>query len=96
MVLANVLAALQAGVTGFDSAVGGLGGCPFASGATGNVSTEDLVHMLDLMGVESGVDLDAMLGVAREVGRSSGIRWRAPCRERASPGNCTRRRRLRL
>jgi hydroxymethylglutaryl-CoA lyase len=67
MALANVLAALQAGVTEFDSAVGGLGGCPFAPGATGNVSTEDLVHMLDLMGVRNGVDLDAMLAVAREV-----------------------------
>ena len=67
MALANVLAALQAGVTEFDSSVGGLGGCPFAPGATGNVSTEDLVHMLALMGVRSGVDLDAMLAVAREV-----------------------------
>jgi hydroxymethylglutaryl-CoA lyase len=67
MALANVLAALQAGVTQFDSSVGGLGGCPFAPGATGNISTEDLVHMLDLMGVRSGVDLDSMLAVAREV-----------------------------
>jgi hydroxymethylglutaryl-CoA lyase len=67
MALANVLAALRAGVTAFDSSVGGLGGCPFAPGATGNVSTEDLVHMLQLMGVRSGVDLDAMLAVAREV-----------------------------
>jgi hydroxymethylglutaryl-CoA lyase len=67
MALANVLAALQAGITELDSAVGGLGGCPFAPGATGNVSTEDLVHMLDLMSVRSGVDLDAMLAVAREV-----------------------------
>ena len=67
MALANVLAAMQAGVTGFDSSVGGLGGCPFAPGATGNVSTEDLVHMLDLMGVKSGVDLDAMLAVVRDV-----------------------------
>lgn len=67
MALANVLAALQAGVTEFDGAVGGLGGCPFAPGATGNVSTEDMVHMLDLMGVRTGVDLDAMLAVSREV-----------------------------
>jgi hydroxymethylglutaryl-CoA lyase len=67
MALANVLAALQAGVTQFDSSGGGLGGCPFAPGATGNISTEDLVHMLDLMGVRSGVDLDSMLAVAREV-----------------------------
>ena len=67
MALANVLAALQAGVTEFDSSVGGLGGCPFAPDATGNISTEDLVHMLDLMGVGSGVDLDSMLAVARKV-----------------------------
>jgi hydroxymethylglutaryl-CoA lyase len=67
MALANVLAALHAGVTQFDSSVGGLGGCPFAPGATGNISTEDLVHMLDLMGVESGVSLDSMLAVARDV-----------------------------
>jgi hydroxymethylglutaryl-CoA lyase len=67
MALANVLAALQAGVTEFDSSVGGLGGCPFAPGATGNISTEDLVHMLDLMGVACGVDLDSMLAVARDV-----------------------------
>ena len=67
MALANVLAALQAGVTEFDSSVGGLGGCPFAPGATGNISTEDLVHMLDLMEVGSGVDIDSMLAVAREV-----------------------------
>jgi hydroxymethylglutaryl-CoA lyase len=67
MALANVLAALQAGVTEFDSSVGGLGGCPFAPGATGNISTEDLVHMLDLMGVACGVDLDSMLVVARDV-----------------------------
>jgi hydroxymethylglutaryl-CoA lyase len=67
MALANVLAALQAGVASFDSSVGGLGGCPFAPGATGNVATEDLVHMLDLMDIRSGVDLDAVLAVARGV-----------------------------
>jgi hydroxymethylglutaryl-CoA lyase len=67
MALANVLAALHAGVTRFDSSVGGLGGCPFAPGATGNISTEDLVHMLGLMGIRSGVDLDSILAVARDV-----------------------------
>jgi hydroxymethylglutaryl-CoA lyase len=69
MALANVLAALQAGVTSFDTAVGGLGGSPFAAGATGNVSTEDLVHMLDLMRVKSGVDLDQVLSVSQEVSK---------------------------
>lgn len=72
MALANVLAALQAGVTSFDTAVGGLGGSPFAPGATGNISTEDLVHMLDLMKVESAVDLDRVLSVSQEVGKMVG------------------------
>ena len=72
MALANVVAALHAGVTEFDSALGGLGGCPFAPGASGNVSTEDLVHMLDLMGIRSGVDLDAVLAVSREVKKIAG------------------------
>lgn len=67
MALANVLAAMRAGVRDFDSSVGGTGGCPFAPGATGNVSTEDLVHMLGLMGMKTGVDLDAALAVARDV-----------------------------
>ena len=65
MALANTLAGLQAGVRDFDSSVGGTGGCPFAPGATGNISTEDLAHMLDLMGVKTSVDVDAVLGVAR-------------------------------
>jgi hydroxymethylglutaryl-CoA lyase len=72
MALANVLAALRGGVTSFDSSVGGLGGCPFAPGATGNVSTEDLVHMLGLIGVRSGVDLDAVLAVSRGVRETVG------------------------
>ncbi|WP_417420801.1 hydroxymethylglutaryl-CoA lyase [Halomonas sp.] len=64
MGLANALAAWQAGISRFDSALGGLGGCPFAPGATGNVCTEDLVHMFEAMGVDTGVDLDALLDVA--------------------------------
>ncbi len=63
--LANVLAALQLGVADFDASVGGLGGCPYAPGATGNACTEDLVHMVEDMGVATGVDLDAMIEVAR-------------------------------
>jgi hydroxymethylglutaryl-CoA lyase len=58
--LANVLAGLDAGVTRFDSCVGGLGGCPFAPGATGNIATEDLVAMLDASGVRTGIDLDKL------------------------------------
>ena len=64
MGLANALAGWQVGVTRFDAALGGLGGCPFAPGATGNVCTEDLVHMFEQMGVDTGVDLDALLAVA--------------------------------
>ncbi len=67
MALANVVAGLQAGVMQYDSAAGGLGGCPYAPGATGNVATEDLVQMLDLMGIETGVDLDAVIAVARRL-----------------------------
>lgn len=62
--LANVVAGLDAGVRIFDGAVGGLGGCPYAPGATGNVATEDLVQMLHGMGVETGVDLDGLLDTA--------------------------------
>ena len=62
--LANTLAGLQAGITAFDSAVGGLGGCPYAPGATGNVATEDVVAMLTAMGIATGVDETALLGAA--------------------------------
>jgi hydroxymethylglutaryl-CoA lyase len=67
MGLANVLAALDAGADRFDASLGGLGGCPFAPGATGNICTEDLVHMLASMGYDTGVDLDALLTVARRL-----------------------------
>lgn len=65
MGLANVLAGMQAGVTRFDASLGGLGGCPFAPGATGNIATEDLLHMCGEMGIETGVDLDRMIAAAR-------------------------------
>ncbi len=67
MALANVVAAMQAGITRFDAAVGGLGGCPYAPGATGNVATEDMVNMLHEMGIETGINLDALIAVARMV-----------------------------
>jgi len=63
--MANVLAALEMGVDEFDASVGGLGGSPFAPGAGGNVATEDLVHMLTDMGIETGVDLDSLLGTVK-------------------------------
>jgi len=63
--LANVLAALQAGIESFESSFGELGGCPVPAGATGNIATEDLVSMLEEMGVETGIDLPALIDCAR-------------------------------
>lgn len=59
--LANAVAALEAGVTTFDASMGGIGGCPYAPGATGNIVTEDLVYLFESMGVDTGVDLDGLL-----------------------------------
>jgi hydroxymethylglutaryl-CoA lyase len=70
--LANVLAALQLGVDDFDASVGGLGGCPYAPGASGNVATEELVHMVEDMGIATGIDLDAMIAAADEAERLVG------------------------
>lgn len=67
MALAGVLAAMQAGVTRFDASIGGMGGCPYAPGATGNVATEDLVNMLHEMGIETGINLDALIAVAKRL-----------------------------
>ena len=64
--LANVLTALELGVSDFDASVGGLGGCPYAPGATGNIATEELVHMVEDMGVSTGIDLEAMIAAAAE------------------------------
>jgi hydroxymethylglutaryl-CoA lyase len=64
MALGNSLAALEAGVSRFDGGVAGLGGCPYAPGATGNIATEDMVNMLDGMDIETGIDLDKLLAVA--------------------------------
>jgi len=65
--LANVLAALQEGVSVVDSSAGGLGGCPYAPGASGNLATEDLLYMLHGMGIETGVELDAVVGASRSL-----------------------------
>lgn len=70
--LANVLVALQLGVADFDASVGGLGGCPYAPGASGNVASEELVHMVEDMGVDTGIDLEALIEVAREAERIVG------------------------
>jgi hydroxymethylglutaryl-CoA lyase len=88
--LANILTALRLGVTEFDASVGGLGGCPYAPGATGNVATEEVVHMLADMGIDTGIDLDRLIEVAelaqRVVGRElpSGV-LRAGPRYRTVP-----------
>lgn len=67
MALANAVAAVDAGIDRFDASLGGLGGCPYAPGATGNVCTEDLVHMFMEMGWNTGVDLDKLLAAARQL-----------------------------
>jgi hydroxymethylglutaryl-CoA lyase len=67
MAIPNILAALEHGVTNLDASIGGLGGCPFAPGASGNVCSEDLVHCLHAMGVQTGIDLERLVGVSRRV-----------------------------
>lgn len=76
--MGNICASLQAGITTFDSSVAGLGGCPYAKGATGNVATEDVLYLLHELGVETGVDLNAVADTGRfildQLGRKSGSR----------------------
>mgnify|MGYP003323076348 FL=1 len=59
--LANIMFAMQRGVSRFDAAIGGLGGCPYSPGATGNVATEDVVHMVEDSGARTGIDLDKLI-----------------------------------
>lgn len=70
--LANAHAGIEAGVTVLDASVGGIGGCPFAPGATGNIATEDLVYMLERAGFSTGYDLDALIQTARWIGEKIG------------------------
>ena len=70
--LANAYAGVEAGVTVLDASVGGIGGCPFAPGATGNIATEDLVYMLERGGFSTGYDLDALIATARWIGEKIG------------------------
>jgi hydroxymethylglutaryl-CoA lyase len=70
--LANALAGLQAGITHFDTSIGGMGGCPYAPGAAGNLATEDLAFMLDGMGIDSGIHLDAVIEAGRVAARLLG------------------------
>jgi hydroxymethylglutaryl-CoA lyase len=88
--LVNIVTGLELGITDYEGSVGGLGGCPFAPGATGNVCTEDMVNLMHELGIETGIDLDALCGVARRVetlvGRSlPGQVMRAGPRGRLSP-----------
>jgi hydroxymethylglutaryl-CoA lyase/(R)-citramalyl-CoA lyase len=69
---ANAIAGLEHGATIFDASVGGLGGCPFAPRATGNIATEDLIYLFENEGVETGIDLDALIGVAEWLGQTMG------------------------
>jgi hydroxymethylglutaryl-CoA lyase len=76
--VANVLASLQEGIVVFDSSVAGLGGCPFAPGASGNVATEDVVYLLQGLGIETGIDLMAVAKtgewISRHLGRPNAAR----------------------
>jgi hydroxymethylglutaryl-CoA lyase len=87
--LANVLMALQLGITTFDASAGGLGGCPYAPGATGNLATEDLLYMLHGMGIETGVNLDKVLEASRfieqKIGHPLASRYAAAERSRHVP-----------
>lgn len=84
MALANVLAALDLGVSTFDASAGGLGGCPYAPGATGNLATEDLLYMLNGLGIETGVSLDLTLAASRfieaRIGHALASRYAAAVR----------------
>ncbi len=84
--LANVLMALQLGVTTFDASAGGLGGCPYAPGATGNLATEDLLYMLDGLGVATGVNIDKVLEASRfiehKIGHALASRYAAALRNK--------------
>jgi len=85
--LANVLTALHLGVTTFDASAGGLGGCPYAPGATGNLATEDLLYMLDGLGIDTGVSLEKVLAASRfvegKLGHPLASRYAAAVRHQA-------------
>jgi hydroxymethylglutaryl-CoA lyase len=74
--LANIYASMELGIATFDSSVSGLGGCPYAKGASGNVATEDVVYMLQGLGIETGIDLDKLVGtglwISSFLGRTTG------------------------
>ena len=67
MAMANILSALEAGMTQFDSSFGGLGGCPFVPGAAGNISTEDVLHMCEESGIETGIDITKVIALSKDL-----------------------------
>jgi hydroxymethylglutaryl-CoA lyase len=87
--LANLYAGLEEGVRVIDAAAGGLGGCPYAPGATGNVATEDVVYMLEGMGISTGVDMEKLLAATNEM---SGVLGKPPVSRVASALNAKRKR----
>ena len=92
MGLANLLAA-GAGIRRFDSSLGGLGGCPYAPGASGNICSEDAIHMLQAMGYDTGVDMARLLAVARSCRRALATRCPARCQGRTHHGPASAHRR---
>jgi len=86
--VANVLAAVRAGVHSIDAAVGGLGGCPYAPGATGNVATEDVVWTLTRMNIETGIDLEKLLAVAHEAAALPGAQAGGRARHALAASSC--------
>ena len=70
--LVNLMEGLSLGVTSYESSLAGIGGCPFAPGATGNICTEDTVHLMHQLGIETGIDLDKLSAVAQEMERVLG------------------------
>ena len=64
--MANIIAAMSAGMTRFDTSFGGLGGCPFVPGAAGNIASEDVIHLLDEMGIQTGVDVTKVMDISRK------------------------------
>ncbi|MCM3708449.1 MULTISPECIES: hydroxymethylglutaryl-CoA lyase [Cytobacillus] len=87
MAFANAVAALQQGVTNFDSSIAGLGGCPYAPGASGNIATEDLVHSFHEMGIETGIKLDDAILAAKKVNEMLGKKEKSSYMLQAGPNS---------
>lgn len=88
--LANIFASLECGISIVDSSVAGLGGCPYAKGASGNVATEDVVYMLNGMGIETGVDLEQLIAVGNEIAKKLGCETMSKVSRAAKGRTCAR------